>query len=290
MNIRLSGAALSLVLVSGCATSPPPPLPSPAPVDAQTSARQKKIMDELEAGEVAPAKAEAQALAAEQPENREAAILLRETEEDAKALLGDINYEVATKEGDTFAGLAESYLNDRGLAYALARYNDMTLPAQPKAGQTIRIPGTPAQKPSERRAPAYRRDRPRGREPASMRPAGGKPRSEAPKTSPEKASAETSSPEKAGADETVKAAEPPKPVETPKPSEAPNPAPPPKPAPPPRDPAKAAALRSGALLQMNKGDVDRAVALLTQAAELDPDSAPIKADLERATRLQHAPR
>ena len=55
---------------------------------------------------------------------------------------------------------------------------------------------------------------------------------------------------------------------------------------PAHDPARANALRSQALVEMNKGAIDKAVSLLREASHLDPDSGPINADLARALRIQ----
>lgn len=55
---------------------------------------------------------------------------------------------------------------------------------------------------------------------------------------------------------------------------------------PVRDPAAASRLRSAALDHLNRGGVDRAVGLLRQAAQLNPDDALVKRDLDRAMRIQ----
>ena len=65
---------------------------------------------------------------------------------------------------------------------------------------------------------------------------------------------------------------------------------PPTPAPRATDPARANALRSRALVEMNKGDINRAVGLLQQAAESDPANTAVAADLARALRIQSATR
>ena len=57
---------------------------------------------------------------------------------------------------------------------------------------------------------------------------------------------------------------------------------------PAHDPAKANSLRSQALVEMNRGAIDRAVSLLREASRLDPGSGPISADLARAVRIQGA--
>ncbi len=71
-----------------------------------------------------------------------------------------------------------------------------------------------------------------------------------------------------------------------KPAAAPPPAPTQAPAAPVRNPARANSLRSEALVQMNKGSIDKSVALLREAAQLDPDNTAIAADLARAVRIQ----
>jgi hypothetical protein len=53
-----------------------------------------------------------------------------------------------------------------------------------------------------------------------------------------------------------------------------------------RNPARAAQLRSQALDQLNRGAPARAVALLQQAAALDPGNATIQRDLSRAQRIR----
>ena len=52
------------------------------------------------------------------------------------------------------------------------------------------------------------------------------------------------------------------------------------------DPARAAQLRAAGLAALNRGQVARAVALLGQAAALDPGNTLIRRDLERARRIR----
>ncbi|TVV71702.1 LysM peptidoglycan-binding domain-containing protein [Sphingomonas solaris] len=52
------------------------------------------------------------------------------------------------------------------------------------------------------------------------------------------------------------------------------------------NPAQAATLRAAGLEQMNRGAIDRAVALLTRASQADPGNALIRRDLTRAIRIQ----
>jgi hypothetical protein len=55
-----------------------------------------------------------------------------------------------------------------------------------------------------------------------------------------------------------------------------------------RDPTRASKLRADALDQMRDGALDRAIALLREARTLDPQSEPIRRDLDRANRLRAA--
>ncbi len=59
----------------------------------------------------------------------------------------------------------------------------------------------------------------------------------------------------------------------------------PRPAAPVGNPVRASQLRAQGLEQLNRGGVDRAIALLQQANQLDPSNALIKRDLERAARI-----
>ncbi|MEH6678158.1 hypothetical protein [Phenylobacterium sp.] len=66
------------------------------------------------------------------------------------------------------------------------------------------------------------------------------------------------------------------------------PAPAPAPAKPSVDKARAGQLRAQGLVELNRGEVQKAVSLLRQAQQLDPDNALIARDLQRAVRIQSA--
>ncbi len=66
------------------------------------------------------------------------------------------------------------------------------------------------------------------------------------------------------------------------------PAPAPAPARPTVDKARAGQLRAQGLVELNRGEVQKAVSLLRQAQQLDPDNALIARDLQRAVRIQSA--
>lgn len=255
--------ALALVL-AGCASQPKPapapppvappvaaPTPSAAPAQPQFTAtpgltpreRVRKALGLLGDGEADQARAELQQLKVDQPDSELAQSLLDQIDRDPKQLLGEQSFAYVIRPGETLSVLADRYLGDRFLFYALARYNGISAPAKAEVGQTIQIPGTP------RRITPPKRPRPpvSDAEAIDERLAGRRP------------------------------AAPPKPAP-----------PPPRPAGPVRDPGRANALRSTALVQMNNGAIDRAVALLRQAQALDPDNAAIGRDLQRAVRIQGA--
>ncbi len=241
-----TGAASAAVVLAGCATTPasapvktPAAAPKPpAPVAPRFVAtpgltpaeRLRNLLDLLNSGARDQARAEAQELVRQEPDNARAKSLLNQIDADPAALLGSTNFSYKLKAGETLQTVAERYLGDRTLFYALARYNGLAAPNLAQPGMTILVPGV--------RRPAAPAAAPRRRTPSG--------------------------------------------------SETPRAAPAPGPAAPARNPAQARALRSQALLQMNRGAINRAVDLLRQAAQLNPDSAPIKADLARAVRIQRA--
>lgn len=71
---------------------------------------------------------------------------------------------------------------------------------------------------------------------------------------------------------------------------APRPAAPAAAAKPVANAARAAQLRAQGLEQLNRGAIDRAVALLSQASQLNPGNALIQRDLARAVRIRGAVR
>ena len=248
----LVGLGAGLSLLSACASKPPPPAPvapPTAPVVTQPiappqaaptpgldpRARLRKVLELLDAGQRDQARADATELVRQQPDNALAKSLLNQIDADPKVLLGVQSYPYKIKPGETLSALAERFLGDKYLFYALARYNGIDAPGQAEVGATIMIPGAPREvtpPPTRRRPPEV---------PPMRRPAA-----------------------------------------------SPSPAAPP--AVSARDASRASALRRQALVQMNKGQINDAVSLLRQAAQLDPGEPAIARDLSRAERLQAASR
>jgi tetratricopeptide (TPR) repeat protein len=96
-----------------------------------------------------------------QPGDTIARRLLDQIDLDPRVLLGTENYSYTLKTDDTLSSLAQRFLGDPMLFYALSRYNGLTLPTQLSAGQTILIPGKRKPAPVEpRRVPVVRKPPP----------------------------------------------------------------------------------------------------------------------------------
>lgn len=96
-------------------------------------------MAALERGEEAQAKSMLEAVLRQEPGNASARRLLDEINIDPRTQLGERNHSYVVHNDDTMSELAQRYLGDPLLFYALARYNNM-IPDRLAAGQTIQIP------------------------------------------------------------------------------------------------------------------------------------------------------
>jgi len=158
------------------------------------------------------------------PSDTRAASLLQQINTPPEALLGTESVPYRVRRDDTLSSLAQRFLGDPTLFYALARYNQLTLPATLTPGQVLKIPGR-EKTPARKAAPAPRTAQPGA---ASSRPV-----------------------------------QPPATVNA----------------------ARATQLRAAGLEQLNRGNIDQAMALLRQALQNDPGNALIKRDLDRAVRI-----
>jgi hypothetical protein len=160
----VAAAALAAALTAACATTAPAPSApvAAAPVAApqvRTPARRigtlspavevaprdriRKTVDLLGRGQRLQARAEVALLLSEQPASATARSLLDQIDKDPKALLGERSYVYKVRPGETLSLLADRFLGDPLMFYALARYNGIDVPDSSEVGRTLRIPGVP---------------------------------------------------------------------------------------------------------------------------------------------------
>ena len=227
--------ALALITLAGCASTAPAtkPLTTAAPKSALGAASDLEdkdlsaAMGLLYKGDAVAARKLLIRMLKRRPGDPTATSLVRQIDTAPETLLGGENFAYTTRPDDSLSLLAERFLGDPVLFYALARYNHIDTPGTLEPGRTLRIPGherpeTPrVQRPSAEPRPAPAIDKP------------------APTTQA-------------------------------------------------INPRRASQLREAALEQMNRGAIDRAVALFEQAIRLDPGNALIQRDLDRAVRISRA--
>jgi Tfp pilus assembly protein PilF len=139
----MAAVALALVL-SACAAISPRPLAAPAAAPALAPAeRLSRAVELLDHGQAAAARLELAAMLAARPDDARASRLMREIDQDPRALLGSRSYAYTVRPGETMSALAERFLGDSLMFYALARYNGITAPADLTAGRVLMIPGVP---------------------------------------------------------------------------------------------------------------------------------------------------
>jgi tetratricopeptide (TPR) repeat protein len=126
------------------AAQPAPPVPAAPPTAAQQQQAQKVaqgVIELLEVGNEVQARNELQNALALDPNNKLALNLMRQMNEDPVAALGRESFPYVVRSGDTLSRIAGTYLGDIYAFHILARYNNIKVPRQVHAGQTIRVPG-----------------------------------------------------------------------------------------------------------------------------------------------------
>jgi LysM repeat protein len=177
---KLVAALAPLALFAACA-SPPPPAPEPRPpvaVEAKPpepkgpppgspAAKQqaqqlaRSASEALNEGDEERARAELQQARELDPENRTVACLQKGLTADPQATLGRDSSAYIVRPGETMGRIAQRALGDVCEFYLLARYNNIKVPKQLAAGQTIRVPGkTTLAPPPEAAAASSRRNAP----------------------------------------------------------------------------------------------------------------------------------
>jgi len=223
----------ALIALGGCAsTRAPSPVQSKATSSASvpSDSELSLALGLLYKGDAVGARTLLVRILKSRPGEGTAASLLRQIDTAPEALLGAESFAYTSQPDDSLSSLAERFLGDPVLFYALARYNHIVTPGALEPGRILRIPGH--EKPE---APHIKR--------------------QAAEPRPSEAMAKPAEPHTA-----LQAS-------------------------PTADPRRANQLREAALEQMNRGAIDRAVALFQQASLLDPANALIKRDLDRAVRI-----
>jgi Tfp pilus assembly protein PilF len=105
----------------------------------QAQDRVHAAMELLDRGEEARARSLLESALRQEPGNATARRLLDEINLDPRRQLGERSYAYVVRDSDTMTSLAERFLGDPLMFYALARYNDI-VPNQLAPGQTIRVP------------------------------------------------------------------------------------------------------------------------------------------------------
>lgn len=163
--VSLAGVTLAL-MVAGCKdkvptiSAEPPPMPPPIvtlniPAPALPTpglsprARLSRVVDLLQQGDEAQAKAELTELLHQRPSMREAKELQQAFDTDPKAELGAESFAYHLGPRESLISVAIGFFGDSYKFYALARYNGIAVPNSVKPGDVIQIPG-------RRRAPVYR--------------------------------------------------------------------------------------------------------------------------------------
>lgn len=96
----------------------------------------------LEKGETKKAREKLSAILKSRPGDAAARKLIAQIDGDPKAMLGTSSFPHLARPGDTYQSLAQRYLGDPLMFYALARYNGVAVPTGLSVGSTLRIPGT----------------------------------------------------------------------------------------------------------------------------------------------------
>ena len=172
VSARLAAPAALVVLLAACQSTPAPapqtpPPPQPTPVaprvapqapgpqatpGLQPRERLRRALELLDQGNAPQARAEVVALLQQQPDNAIGKKLLDQIDVDPRSLLGAQSFPYVIRSGETLSEIADAFLGDKTLFWALARYNNIAVPATAEVGQTIQIPG--AQRAARRRAAA----------------------------------------------------------------------------------------------------------------------------------------
>lgn len=117
------------------------PLTTGAAAKAEVQKILRQSFDWLDAGEEEKARVELEHAMLLEPDNKQVNCLLRGITVDAQSVLGSESTPYTVTRGDSLGSIAKRFMGDVCEFYILARYNQIKVPKQLSAGQTIRVPG-----------------------------------------------------------------------------------------------------------------------------------------------------
>jgi LysM repeat protein len=140
----------------------------------------RQALESLNDGDEEKARSELQEIRELDPDNKQAACLMKGITADPAAALGSHAYPYTVRRGESLWGIARRALGDGCEFWLLARYNNIKVPKQLGTGQVIRIPGkvalappgaAPAKPAATNRVPPAERAKPPAPEPGVKEPA-----------------------------------------------------------------------------------------------------------------------
>ena len=117
------------------------PLPPGVTAKVEVQRILRMSFDWLDAGEEDKARVELEQANLLEPDNKQVSCLLRGITADPQTALGSESSPYTVQRGDSLGSIAKRFLGDICEFYILARYNQIKVPKQLSAGQTIRVPG-----------------------------------------------------------------------------------------------------------------------------------------------------
>jgi len=129
--------------VAEAAVVPAPVIPGLAPKDTVSRAAEL-----LAAGKDVEARTVLQAVLAGSPRDATAQNFLRQIDTDPLKLLGEPSADAyVVQTGDTMSGLADRFLGDSRMFYALSRYNGLAAPNALAVGRVLKLPASAKRQP-----------------------------------------------------------------------------------------------------------------------------------------------
>lgn len=149
---HILAVCLVVSMLGGCQTPPAQPEPVAPPPDApeepagpcsELSPREleRKAIELLDRGEAVTAREQLDCALQLNPRSSRARSLVEQLDAEPLTYLGPVSYSYVVQSNETLSKIAQERLGSSLKFVILARYNDIDVPANLRAGQTIRIPG-----------------------------------------------------------------------------------------------------------------------------------------------------